>query len=104
MRYAHYRCLVSTILLLVGCADSNRDNLLSRKIGTKCTVSFRRDALGMAATLPASPSGTSINGADMTMLGKLAGENLLEVLLVDSNGVEHLIPRDAILQITFENQ
>ncbi len=44
---------------------------LSGLVGRECTVQFRRDALGAAASIPIPPSTSEINGASVEFTGKL---------------------------------
>jgi len=49
--------------------------------GVQCIVQFRRDALGGATTLPVSPTAHSINGAVVSMQGKLLATDKEAILL-----------------------
>ena len=53
--------------------------------GVQCTVQFRRDALGAAASLPISPMTGGINGADTALSGKLIGTTD-EWIILESRG------------------
>ena len=44
---------------------------LAPKTGTMVTVRFRRDALGMAANIPLSPTSDSLNNAGASIQGQL---------------------------------
>jgi hypothetical protein len=90
--------LVAAIIFPLGCKNASPTDLLNDKIGTNCTVEFRRgDALGSAAPLPVSPQTRSINGADVAISGKLTA--------VDSNWIvldeKTWVPRSSILLIQF---
>jgi hypothetical protein len=67
--------LAALCLALPGCGtqDSPRPAAggLRSKIGYQCTVQFRRDALGAASTIPVPPLTNSMNGADVSLSGKL---------------------------------
>jgi len=68
--------------------------------GKPCTVQFRRDALGAAASLPISPMTGGINGADTTIscIYKSTREDWVIVHRADK---EVWIPKSVILLIEF---
>ena len=68
--------------------------------GKPCTVQFRRDALGAAASLPISPTTGSINGAETAISGRYVGTR--EDWVIVSRGEHEVwIPRSVILLIEF---
>src|SRR5262245_53890244 len=78
-------------LLLTGCDSAPAAGSSSRPIGKTCTVQFRRDALGAAASLPVPPMTGSINGADTAISGTLKSTSDDWVVL-DSGGKEIWVP------------
>jgi hypothetical protein len=97
--------LLGATLALCGCsnAPTAEPTPLTGKIGQNCTVQFRRgDALGGAASTPASPTTNAINGAEVCISGKLQKvEGRWIVVAVDN--FEYCIPRESILLIQFNN-
>jgi hypothetical protein len=90
--------LVAAIMLPLGCENPSPTDSLSGKIGTTCSVQFRRgDALGGAAPLPVSPTTGSINGAEVVISGKLTGVDRDWVVLDGKTW----IPKSSILLIQF---
>ncbi len=64
--------LIVVLLFVAGCADSSRERSpLQSQIGKNCIVYFRKDALGMAADLPASVTTGNLNGAEVIQAGEL---------------------------------
>lgn len=73
-----WKCAATVLAVLFagGCgapADKGPAMGLRRRVGSECTIQFRRDALGAAAALPISPETTGINGANVVLQGKLLG-------------------------------
>ncbi|QDV52788.1 hypothetical protein [Gimesia fumaroli] len=75
----------------------SRDGL-HQWIGKEVNIQFRRDALGVAAPLPVSPTTSSLNGAKTSISGKL--------ICVDSKGLvigterrPTWVPREVILLV-----
>lgn len=97
-----FRSLTILVLaLLAGCADRTRERSpLQSQIGKNCVVYFRRDALGMAADIPSSPTTGRLNGADVQQVGQLM-ESSAEWVVLNLHGQVYHIPRAAILMIEF---
>lgn len=82
-------------------------NFLKQHVGDFCVVQFRRDALGAGANLPISPSTGEINGASVTLRGKLLaaeGEGLVIEDSVHFRGGTVWIPYHVILSVAPEGQ
>lgn len=91
------------LLLASGCADATRDrNPMHSQIGKNCIVSFRRDALGMAADSPASVTTGGLNGAAVTQVGELM-EVGTDWIVIDYHGRVFHIPEEVILMVEFGN-
>jgi hypothetical protein len=86
---------ISITMLLAGC-----DRGLIPPAGKSCTIQFRRDALGTAATMPVPPMTDNINGAETSISGTLKSSAGAWVVL-DHGGVEVWIPKTAILLIKY---
>src|SRR5882724_4713546 len=84
-------------LFTSGCNSAVAASSSGLRPGAQCTVQFRRDALGAAASLPISPTTSGINGADTAVSGKLAVMNE-EWVVLESRG-EIWIPKSVILLI-----
>jgi hypothetical protein len=90
--------LIAAMVLPLGCGNPSASDGLNDKIGTMCTVQFRRgDALGGAAPLPVGPQSDSINGADVSVAGKLTAVDEKWIVLDDKTW----IPRSSVLLIQF---
>jgi hypothetical protein len=71
------------------------------KIGNTCTVQFRRgDALGAGGGTPVPPTTNAMNGAEVSMGGKLVTVGGGWVVL-SVGETEYHIPRESILLIEF---
>jgi hypothetical protein len=106
--------LVLVVLVGAGCGEHEKAKL-SQKIGANCTVQFRRgDALGSGASLPVSPTVFGINGAEVSVAGKLKAVDKEWIVLekpepdATVNGkpqpqppAELWIPREAVLLVAF---
>ena len=89
--------------LLGGCNSSavEKPPLLVEKIGQNCTVQFRRgDVLGAGGGLPVPPTTGAINGAEVSVSGKLRSVSG-NWIAVESGGTEYCIPHEAILLVQF---
>ena len=98
--------LLATTLLFSGCKESKSSTEFKsadlRKWKTDTvSVQFRRDALGSAHQLPVSPTTSSINGATVSMKGRLIDVGP-EAIVLESRGNNHWIPREVILLVKFE--
>jgi hypothetical protein len=72
-------------------------------LGLDCTIQFRRDALGTAASLPVPPLSGAINGADTSLVGKLKSVNG-EWVVVERAGGEIWIPKSVVLLVEFHGK
>ena len=84
----------------IGC-NTARDPLASSKIGQRCSVQFRRDALGAAAASPIPPETDAMNGAEVVIVGTLKRVQD-DAVLIDTDRFEYIIPMHAILSLRFE--
>ena len=90
------------LLLAGGCVEKSKASLetsiLTQWLGQNCKVQFRRDALGSAHQLPVAATTDSINGAEVSLSGKL-----LEIgphgIVVETGAHHRWIPEEAILMI-----
>lgn len=69
-------------------------------VGARCTIQFRRDALGGNMQNPISPTTSSINGASVSLSGKLKAVNS-EWVVIKRGSKENWVPRDMVLMIEF---
>ena len=91
------------LMTLAGCADTaHRPAPVEAQVGQNCIVYLRRDALGMAADLPASPLTGSVNGAEVTQVGQLM-EVGADWIVINHHGRAFHIPQATILMIEFGN-
>ena len=79
---------------------------LTRHLGERCEVQFRRDALGAGATVPIPPTTDEMNGAAVAQFGKLIaieGEGLVieDALHPDQT---YWIPYQVVLSVKFTNK
>jgi hypothetical protein len=88
------------MLILTGCDHARAAGFSDPPNGRSCTVQFRRDALGAAASLPVSPMTDGINGADVTVAGTLKHTSD-EWVVLDRAGKELWIPKSVILLLHF---
>jgi hypothetical protein len=94
---------LGAVLLLAGCGSSpvEKPPLLAEKIGQNCTVQFRRgDGLGAGGNIPVPPTTGAINGAEVSVSGKLRSASA-SWITVESGNTEYYIPNDAILLVQF---
>lgn len=94
-------CISTAILLvaalgLAGCGRSDKVKQPPR--AKSATVQFRRDFLGASMDLPVSPATDGINGAMVSMSGKLKMVNEEWVVLGQAKE-EIWIPRENVLLI-----
>jgi hypothetical protein len=85
---------------LTGCVHATAADRSASTPARICTVQFRRDALGAAATLPISPTAQGINGADTAITGSYKATRKGWVI-VERDGRELWIPKSVILSIEF---
>lgn len=98
--------LLFTLGLLVssGCSNGNsfaQSDALRSRIGRNCDVQIRPDWLGTSNELPISVGTDGVNGAKVSVSGKLAevDENWIVLRDGDPGTQETIIPRDAVLHI-----
>jgi len=102
MRTCYVYALIATVGI-AGCGQPLASSSLSRKLGSNCVVQFRRgDGLGAGGGNPVPPMTNNMNGADVSVGGKLTSVSDLWVGLQQDKR-EFFIPRDAILLIDFNN-
>ena len=94
---------VSALLAVALLSACDRSDTPSLQIGKPCTIQFRRDALGAAASLPVPPMTGSINGADTSIAGTLK-RSTAEWLVIEKSGDEIWIPKSVILLIQQRSQ
>jgi predicted small lipoprotein YifL len=91
---------------LAGCGNSTpiaEKVPLADKVGQDCTVQFRRgDGLGAAGDLPVTLTTDSINGAEVSVSGKLLTVSAGWIVVQSAIG-EHHIPHESILLVRFTN-
>jgi hypothetical protein len=87
-------------MLFTGCDTSMVSGSSGPPVGKKCTIQFRRDALGTAASLPVPPMTGNVNGADTSISGTVKSVTEEWVVLDGANG-EIWIPRTVILLIQY---
>ena len=94
--------LVGVIVAASGCGGfSAGEDPLAARIGRACSVQFRRgDGLGAGDGNPVPPTTSNINGADVSVNGKLMAVGGGWVTVV-AGKVEYCIPRESILLIEF---
>jgi hypothetical protein len=85
-------------LLLVLVSGCNYADTGGPEVGKLCTIQFRRDALGAAASLPVGPMTDSINGAETSISGKLLRVTT-DWLVVERNGKDVWIPQSVVLMV-----
>jgi len=89
-------------LALVGCASgvTGARQAGDPPIGAGCTVQFKRSDLGAAASLPIPPTTNSINGAGVSVSGKLLRIDQDWVVLDDGSS-KLWVPRRNVLLLQF---
>ena len=70
-------------------------------MGENCTVQFRRDVLGSARDLPVAVTTDVINGAQVSLSGRLVSIDTDWVVILRPEE-EFWIPRDHVLTIRFK--
>ena len=101
MRTLTHGCVAGVMLLaaLSSCMPSSGAVPPS---GEACTVQFRRDALGAAAANGIPPTTDSMNGASVSVHGKLVRTDS-EWVILRSAGKTLWIPRSSILLLAFRD-
>jgi hypothetical protein len=97
--------LMALLAVLLGGCDSAQPvsdkPLPAEKVGQNCVVQFRRgDGLGAGGSLPVSATTGSVNGAEVSVSGKLRAVSG-GWIAVESGNTEYHIPRESILLIQF---
>jgi hypothetical protein len=97
-------------LALAGCGSppDRSSEAIGFKNGDRCTVYFRRDALGMAAELPSSLTTDNHNGAALSLSGSFVSQNAAWLVVSEeavtvgqpSTVREHTISKGAILMVS----
>lgn len=98
MRYFIQPVCVAMALFVVisGCDDGSSD----LPIGKRCSIQFRRDALGAAMDLPVSPTTGGINGAVVQIGGKIVSVTPDWIVIEAGEGTNRTyVPRSVILLI-----
>lgn len=96
--------VVCSVAYLAGCGsnpNAGERNFFSSKLGANCKIQFRRgDCLGASGGNPVPPITDSINGAEVSLAGKLqaARDGWFVIVRADN---EYRIPRESILLIEF---
>ena len=91
------RVLAPLLALLAACSDVPTD----LPLGETVTVQFRRDALGGGANLPVPPTTNSVNGAEVSLTGKLLRVDFDWILLdVPGSTSLHWIDIDSVLLVS----
>ena len=96
--------LATVTIILGGC--SNPPSVaekppFAQKIGQNCTVQLRRgDGLGAGGDVPVSLTTANINGADVSVKGKLRAV-ADGWIAIEAENTEYCIPREAILLVQF---
>ena len=91
---------LAATLSLTGCDNATAADSSASPAGKPCTVQFRRDALGAAASLPISPTTGGINGVD-TAISCTFKSTRDDWIIVTRAGKEVWIPKSVILLIEF---
>ena len=96
--------LFGLVLALCGCSNSEpavEKSPLAEKIGQNCTVQFRRgDGLGAGSSAPVPPTTNAMNGAEVSLSGKLQAVTG-GWIVVGTDNFEYCIPRESILLVQF---
>jgi hypothetical protein len=101
--------LIAVLLVAAGGCNNARVGTaapaagLAVPIGSTCIVQFRRDALGSAAALPVSPLTTEINGATLSVSGKLLRADV-DWAVLEREGEQLWIQHDSVLLLRFPSR
>src|SRR4051812_19714081 len=88
---------VMACLLTVGCASARP------QVGASCHVQFKRDLLGSASQQPIPPTTDSMNGAQVSVSGKLVDLNADWVVLDIGDNQEIWVQRKNVLLLHFKS-
>jgi hypothetical protein len=98
--------VAAVCLALAGCSSQDVPQQaasgLRSKIGYVCTVQFRRDALGAAATNPVPPETDIFNGAQVSLSGKLI--DVKGDWLVIGGPTETWVPTHSVLLLKWSRE
>jgi hypothetical protein len=100
MRLSRPICLLAAMVLIAACRNPSTEN---PPIGEPVTIQFRRDALGSAHNLPVPPTTHSINGAQVSLSGRLSAVTP-EWIVVEYEAHDHWISRDTVLLIRHDRK
>jgi hypothetical protein len=87
-------------LILGGCVPSTEMALADGNAGKACTIQFRRDALGAAASVPIAPTTGSFNGAPTTISGTLKSSRG-DWVVITREDHDIWVPKQVILLVQF---
>ena len=91
-------CAVLGCIILFYAWFTSRAHPLSSSVGKTCIVQFKRNALGGAADLPVPPTTDTINGAKVSMAGKLQAVRN-DGILMRINDKVTWVPMDSVLLV-----
>ena len=96
-------CFAAILMAVLSMSDLLKSSQAAEQtrryaVGKNCTVQFRRDALGAAASLPISPNTGSINGAETAVSGTIKQVDG-EWFVIERNSRELWIPKTVILMV-----
>jgi|SRR5439155_17871208 len=91
---------IAAMLVISGCDRANAAAGGTMR-GRKCTIQFRRDALGAAAALPVGPMTDGINGAQ-TSISAIFKNFIEDWIVLDYGGKEVWVQKPVVLLIRFE--
>jgi hypothetical protein len=87
-------------MMISACGGGSKP-LANAKIGQRCVVQFRRDALGSASPVPIGLDTDNINGSEVTIGGTLKRVQA-DAILITTTKADYVIPMPAILCLRFE--
>ena len=80
---------------------TSRAHSLSSSVGKTCTVQFKRNTLGGATNLPVGPRANTINGVEVSIVGKLQAVRNDGIMVLINDKVTW-IPMDSILLVQIQ--
>ncbi len=101
--FAAFACVSLTLaaLSLTGCSQATAADSSTNPAPRPCTVQFRRDALGAAASSPGSPRTPFMNGVDTTIHCTFKSTRE-DWVIVEREHKEVWIPKSVVLFVEFE--
>jgi hypothetical protein len=93
--------LAASSVLVTGCQPAAAADSSKGSTARTCTIQFRRDALGAAASLPIPPTTGNINGASTCVSGTFKSSSG-EWVVIGQGGSETWVPKSVILLIQFQ--